>query len=1203
MHPHDFYQRGYAPPRGQGKGNHNNGKGYANAQQVYSSPFQPQYDFPHAVGGGKGRGRGRQQHQPTHQQQQRGPQYRPPTTQQTAQSATGQQAPTWQPKHTPRAEQPTAQQPERVPQATFGSHAAHDQFIDAKHKAILDDTPEAYHFEITADPQAQGPGATPFLRNAWKTERLGWLRKLAAQISTLQDAQQDTRQLAIKVSIIKRELLDNAEPHEQLAYIRDLKDCYALGIPHAHANLINAQTTLDKIQMKATVYSRLEAELYHKIPYSPTPPPSPRSARPSPAAADARAQDVPHSNMYPQERPQERPPLQPLYPAQGTPRAHSPADQQQPGVSSSSVQPPPPPTQPQLHDTIRKLQASQDTEAKQRSKIEENAVTITQLHQQLQQQAAQLASAATLAQAEHRDAAMEAATYAQQQQMRQHLQHEAAQHKELHTKYEQLRATYQTSEAHTAQLRTAGQRLEHKLQEADTAQASAAQEVKRLNTTTQQAHDRATLLQQQLVQANTTLQKQVTDPTANQHEQTAARLQQEVFNIQQRQLQHDQQYQQAHAKAEQHTTELTHTIQRVEAEARRHYETTEAKMEQTKATAEHKIQQLHATTQQAAIKATDLQAQLDHAKATAAQHRQDSTATHNDQTTAKLRQEVATLHQQHHQHEQQANLDQQQSIEQAIKLANKLREVETTAQQHIEAQAAQLRQAQQSELLAQQQAQLYHEDHQQLRQRSLAEIAEYEANIAQQRDHIAEYENKTAQIQQDKEYHLQERKTAQMHFDLQLAKATRALAEAQENELHEQAALQLHKDIDSANDEQATLMLRNARQDLRLAQETMQEEELLARRYQQDTQKYATDCKNNLDKYEESQAMAQQHMQSSITDLEQQLASQRALNAQLTSDAARFDEDLKTALLAKAHDLFAPTLPPPIAPIIIPTLANTAPVPLMPPAPQPAPGHGDDSSMSSPEPPQPHMAAAPPEDPPLTPTPIADGITEDPSDEDFPVEQPDPAWMFCGPQEQLFETTDGLGQSLEDLLDKDRPQQPTQATPLPDIGPIATTRQPADQALSPTRTQGGAAPPELVYSSPEPLSPTVHLTPRPAEAATMDLTPERPLPQRFALATGETPSRISEAEQMETTKSYDALDSDKTVFKKIEPLSVQRKQQRTGRHTASRSPSRTVSQMHPDGPDSPRAHPGTATSSTDGAPTRAIPLDDHQPADDGRPLD
>ena len=116
--------------------------------------------------------------------------------------------------------------------------------MEAKHKAIIDDIPEAYHFEVVADPQAQCPGVTPLEQNAWRTQCQGQLRRLAIHIGNLQDAQQDTRSLAIKVSIIKRELLNQAEPHQQLQYIRSLKDSYTLGVPHAQAALINAQTTL-----------------------------------------------------------------------------------------------------------------------------------------------------------------------------------------------------------------------------------------------------------------------------------------------------------------------------------------------------------------------------------------------------------------------------------------------------------------------------------------------------------------------------------------------------------------------------------------------------------------------------------------------------------------------------------------------------------------------------------------------------------------------------------------------------------------------------------------------------------------------------------------------------------------------------------------------------------------------------------------------
>ena len=109
--------------------------------------------------------------------------------------------------------------------------------MENKLKAILDDIPEAYQTEVATAPSAQPPGATPLERGAWKTQRLGLLRQLAAQISNLQDAKQDTRQLAFEVAVIKRELLDQADNMEQLQHIRTLKDNFARCVPIAEANL------------------------------------------------------------------------------------------------------------------------------------------------------------------------------------------------------------------------------------------------------------------------------------------------------------------------------------------------------------------------------------------------------------------------------------------------------------------------------------------------------------------------------------------------------------------------------------------------------------------------------------------------------------------------------------------------------------------------------------------------------------------------------------------------------------------------------------------------------------------------------------------------------------------------------------------------------------------------------------------------------
>ena len=80
--------------------------------------------------------------------------------------------------------------------------------MEARHKAILDDIPEAYSYEVQ---HTNGPGATTLEKGAWITQRHGRLRQLAINISNLQDAKQDVRSLAQEVSVIKRELLDQQD--------------------------------------------------------------------------------------------------------------------------------------------------------------------------------------------------------------------------------------------------------------------------------------------------------------------------------------------------------------------------------------------------------------------------------------------------------------------------------------------------------------------------------------------------------------------------------------------------------------------------------------------------------------------------------------------------------------------------------------------------------------------------------------------------------------------------------------------------------------------------------------------------------------------------------------------------------------------------------------------------------------------------------
>ena len=110
----------------------------------------------------------------------------------------------------------------------------------------------------------------------------------------------------------------------------------------------------------------------------------------------------------------------------------------------------------------------------------------------------------------------------------------------------------------------------------------------------------------------------------------------------------------------------------------------------------------------------------------------------------------------------------------------------------------------------------------------------------------------------------------------------------------------------------------------------------------------------------------------------------------------------------------------------------------------------------------------------------------------------------------------------------------------------------------------------MVTSSPD-CSPTVPLTPRPAPTAAADFTPKRPTPQTFDITTGNTPAQeqLSMAEQMETALSYDALTRHQQFEAAPPPLSITRKSMRTGQNTASRSPSRQASQMHPESPGSP----------------------------------
>ena len=114
-------------------------------------------------------------------------------------------------------------------------------------------------------------------------------------------------------------------------------------------------------------------------------------------------------------------------------------------------------------------------------------------------------------------------------------------------------------------------------------------------------------------------------------------------------------------------------------------------------------------------------------------------------------------------------------------------------------------------------------------------------------------------------------------------------------------------------------ILRNAQQDLLQSQETLQEEEALARQHQQDTQRYADDCRRNLETYEVSQAQAETYMMKNMAELQQQLDTQRAINAQPANDAAKFDKDLTAALIAKSQEFSMPhpptaavSLPPPV---------------------------------------------------------------------------------------------------------------------------------------------------------------------------------------------------------------------------------------------------------------------------------------------------
>ena len=115
--------------------------------------------------------------------------------------------------------------------------------MEARHKAILDDIPEAYGYEVQ---HTNGPGTTTLEKGAWITGRHGKLRQLAINICNLQEAKQDVRALAQEASIIKRELLDQQDQITQLRYIRTLKDHWALTVPIAQANLNQAQANLTK---------------------------------------------------------------------------------------------------------------------------------------------------------------------------------------------------------------------------------------------------------------------------------------------------------------------------------------------------------------------------------------------------------------------------------------------------------------------------------------------------------------------------------------------------------------------------------------------------------------------------------------------------------------------------------------------------------------------------------------------------------------------------------------------------------------------------------------------------------------------------------------------------------------------------------------------------------------------------------------------
>ena len=130
----------------------------------------------------------------------------------------------------------------------------------------------------------------------------------------------------------------------------------------------------------------------------------------------------------------------------------------------------------------------------------------------------------------------------------------------------------------------------------------------------------------------------------------------------------------------------------------------------------------------------------------------------------------------------------------------------TTAQQHstkivhIESTAHQMQADAEARLSAAHAAEQHARDQlraarqQRTRERATAlqEITACENTLVQQKENLAFYENRQDEILVDRDAHIQERHTAQVHFDRQLAQARLAEQRAHQAELAEMAALRQH---------------------------------------------------------------------------------------------------------------------------------------------------------------------------------------------------------------------------------------------------------------------------------------------------------------------------------------------------------------------------------------------------------------------------